>query len=247
MKKRYLLLALILIGLTAFALALAFHWELRDKVESIVYDFIYENNYVSTPKQIEQTLSQFQVVPLSQLPPKYLKQSKLGDKKYRPIVRKLQFFKILKRDVYQKIVGNNRIKSILTKDTRYRNSWFFSKDTLFLGIDKKVLFKVLELQAQLENKDYDKDAFFINSGHRTPAYNKAIGGASKSRHMKGQAIDMTIGDINKDGIYTKEDKKIVLDICDKKVIGNKGGIGLYPGTRAVHIDVRGYKARWNSY
>jgi len=65
--------------------------------------------------------------------------------------------------------------------------------------------------------------------------------------MKGQAIDMTIGDINKDGTFTKEDKKIVLDICDKKVIGNKGGIGLYPGTRAVHIDVRGYKARWNSY
>lgn len=46
---------------------------------------------------------------------------------------------------------------------------------------------------------------------------------------------------------TAEDKQIVLDFLDKEIIGNKGGIGLYPGTKAVHFDVRGHRARWNSY
>lgn len=46
---------------------------------------------------------------------------------------------------------------------------------------------------------------------------------------------------------TAEDKQIVLDFLDKEIIGNKGGIGLSPGTKAVHFDVRGHRATWNSY
>jgi hypothetical protein len=39
----------------------------------------------------------------------------------------------------------------------------------------------------------------------------------------------------------------VLDLLEKEIIKSSGGIGRYPGTRAVHFDVRGYKARWDSY
>lgn len=35
-----------------------------------------------------------------------------------------------------------------------------------------------------------------------------------SRHLIGQAVDIIVGEINKDGKYTDEDKQIVLDILD---------------------------------
>jgi len=51
----------------------------------------------------------------------------------------------------------------------------------------------------------------------------------------------------KDGKSTKEDKDIVLDTLEKKVIKNEGGLGSYPGTQSVHYDVRGVRARWDSF
>ncbi len=44
-----------------------------------------------------------------------------------------------------------------------------------------------------------------------------------------------------------EQKEIVIDLLETKVIKNKGGIGKYPGTKIVHMDVRGYRARWDTY
>ncbi|MEM6723537.1 MAG: D-Ala-D-Ala carboxypeptidase family metallohydrolase [Bacteroidota bacterium] len=114
-------------------------------------------------------------------------------------------------------------------------------------IDEKLLFAIQELQAELTAKDHDPKAFTIRSGHRHPKRNEEVKGAKVSRHIKGQAVDLIIGDINQDGQYTPEDKQIVLDIVNKKVIGNFGGVGRYPGTRTVHIDVRGFRARWDSY
>jgi len=34
---------------------------------------------------------------------------------------------------------------------------------------------------------------------------------------------------------------------EKKVIKNEDGLGLYPGTQSVHYDVRGVRARWDSF
>lgn len=58
---------------------------------------------------------------------------------------------------------------------------------------------------------------------------------------------MVIKDVNQDGQYTDDDKQLVIDLLERKIIKNQGGIGKYPGTRVVHMDVRGYKARWDSY
>lgn len=33
----------------------------------------------------------------------------------------------------------------------------------------------------------------VNSGYRSPALNKAVGGVSNSQHMKGEAADITVG------------------------------------------------------
>lgn len=77
------------------------------------------------------------------------------------------------------------------------------------------------------------------------------GAATKSQHLKATAIDIAVLDVNADGRANAEDVDIVYDILNKKVIGNKGGIGTYKnGTnfldrQMVHFDSRGHRARWH--
>ena len=58
---------------------------------------------------------------------------------------------------------------------------------------------------------------------------------------------LSIGDINRDRKADIHDKNIVRNILDSSVIANKGGVGFYPGTMVLHMDVRGHGARWNKY
>jgi hypothetical protein len=74
--------------------------------------------------------------------------------------------------------------------------------------------------------------------------------APKSRHLKGDAIDLLVLDINKDGTADATDIDIVYSILDKEIIRNKGGIGTYKMARfilnrqMIHFDARGVGKRW---
>lgn len=76
----------------------------------------------------------------------------------------------------------------------------------------------------------------VNSGYRTPAYNKKIGGASKSQHTLAKAADITAKSFTPRQLAARIEKLI------KAGKMRQGGIGIYPGF--VHYDVRGIKARW---
>ncbi len=75
-------------------------------------------------------------------------------------------------------------------------------------------------------------AVVINSGYRCKDHNKAVGGASKSKHLEGMAAD-----INVKGIAPIE----VAKYCES--IGVKG-IGLYDW--GCHIDTRTKKGFWKT-
>lgn len=66
----------------------------------------------------------------------------------------------------------------------------------------------------------------VNSGYRTPEWNKKVGGAKNSYHCKGMAAD-----INVKGHKTKEVAKYA-----SERLGNRGGVIQY--TNFVHVDVR---------
>ncbi len=72
----------------------------------------------------------------------------------------------------------------------------------------------------------------ITSWYRSPNYNKMIGGATRSQHLTGKAVDFSINHLSLPKAYQ------ILDDFH----GDKGGLGLYPGH--LHIDLRGQKARW---
>lgn len=76
----------------------------------------------------------------------------------------------------------------------------------------------------------------VNSGYRTPAYNKRVGGKSASQHLKAKAADITAKSFTPKQLAARIEKLIAAGKM------KQGGIGIYPGF--VHYDVRGTKARW---
>ena len=168
---------------------------------------------------------------------------------FKEMVEDGTFYRIRKQDAAKFIVGSIRLGSLLTHDGYRHNKIDLNRKSyqqIWL-IDKHLLYKLLELKLELSEKGFDPDGFAVRGGHRHPTHNKLIGGASKSQHIAGKAVDIVITDINQDGKEDKSDKQIVLDLLDKKIIKGQGGIGRYPGTMVVHFDVRGKKARWDSY
>ena len=70
----------------------------------------------------------------------------------------------------------------------------------------------------------------INSAYRTPEYNKSVDGARFSRHMEGDALDISLAG------KTEAQKQ---DILRAAVEAGVGGIVFYPGDPHVHLDMRG--------
>lgn len=81
-----------------------------------------------------------------------------------------------------------------------------------------------------EVRDHFKKSVTINSGFRCKVHNKAVGGASKSNHLKGTAADIVVS-----GVEPKEVAKFLESI-------GVLGIGLYPW--GCHVDTRTKKAFW---
>ena len=72
----------------------------------------------------------------------------------------------------------------------------------------------------------------INSGYRTDAYNKKVGGSANSQHLYGLAADIVVSGVSPEKVAAYAET----------LLPNTGGIGRYAGF--THIDVRRQKSRW---
>lgn len=101
-----------------------------------------------------------------------------------------------------------------------------------------VLTNLQELAKSLQVlRDYLNCPITINSGYRSPAHNKAVGGAKFSQHVQGKAADIRC---NK---YTPEQVHAAILYLIKEGRMKDSGLGLYDSF--VHYDVRDVKARWD--
>ena len=74
----------------------------------------------------------------------------------------------------------------------------------------------------------------INSGYRTSTYNKKVGGATNSQHVKGTAAD----------IVAKGVDPLTVAQYAEYLMPNSGGIGVYQ--TFTHVDVRTSRSRWDN-
>jgi hypothetical protein len=124
---------------------------------------------------------------------------------------------------------------------------------------------VLKLEAVLEavnEAGVGTGTFHVMSGFRTPWYNRSIGNTTVySRHLWGDAADIFVDtdgdgdmdDLNRDGRVDLADAHFLAAIVDRVESGGPetvlpGGVGTYRRNAAhgpfVHVDARGYAARW---
>ena len=98
-----------------------------------------------------------------------------------------------------------------------------------------VVYGILRVTDAMEEvrKLYGDKPLRINSWYRDPATNAAVGGASQSRHLSGDAVDFVVPGVSCFSVYARLDGWW----------GNRGGLA--SSSVFTHIDVRGYKARWS--
>jgi hypothetical protein len=132
----------------------------------------------------------------------------------------------------------------------------------YLVLKERLLVKLELVLEKANEKGYGAETFHVMSGYRTPYYNKQIGNVKYSRHLWGGAADIYIDenppdgmmdDLNGDGKHDYRDAAVLYDIIDE-MYGKPwyelfvGGLGRYKRTRShgpfVHVDVRGFRARW---
>jgi uncharacterized protein YcbK (DUF882 family) len=72
----------------------------------------------------------------------------------------------------------------------------------------------------------------VLSGYRCETHNKNVGGAKKSKHLKGIAADIAVKDVHPHLVHAYL----------AKILKGKGGLGKF--STFTHVDVRGTPARW---
>jgi len=74
---------------------------------------------------------------------------------------------------------------------------------------------------------------YITSAYRCPTHNRNVGGASQSRHIVGDAVDISVGNLNWRAL-----------VAEAKRIGFTGiGYGQHRGF--IHLDTRPHSAEWS--
>ena len=134
----------------------------------------------------------------------------------------------------------------------------------YLVLREELLDKLELVIADLNARGVPASKMIVLSGFRTPHHNQygigEDGGARDSRHQFGDGADIIIDadgdgrmdDLNFDGRLNTRDAEVILhavDRIERLYPDLVGGVGTYaamgPRGPFAHVDVRGYRARWD--
>ena len=133
----------------------------------------------------------------------------------------------------------------------------------YLVLELRTIDKLELVLSDLESRGIETRGVTVMSGFRTPSYNagggNTAGRADLSRHMYGDAADVfidndgngTMDDLNRDGRIDIKDARVIeeaVNRVERAEPGLIGGTGVYVACCGhgpfIHIDTRGYRARW---
>ncbi|MDQ2664400.1 MAG: hypothetical protein M3Z05_00135 [Gemmatimonadota bacterium] len=166
------------------------------------------------------------------------------------------FIEVTQANADTRLSDHFKLRDFLTHDQV--NVW-----PKYLVIEMRNVDKLELILSDLASRGINVSGIHIMSGFRTPQYNKGggttTGRAGLSRHMYGDAADVFIDsdgngvmdDLNHDGKINIEDARVILQAQDRVEAAHPelvGGGGVYPAESGhgpfIHIDSRGYRARW---
>jgi len=219
----------------------------------------YQLSFVDsvTSKTFEMVL--FVKVPVTQMKGEYLNKYRIGKypdnsfKGKKNYKKPTGFIEVTEENKDLFITPHFQLKQFLCKQ---KSGW-----PKYVLLNPKLLIKLEYLLTELNKDGRNIKTLFIMSGYRTPFYNKSLGNVKFSRHVFGDAADIyvdenhdsVIDDLNHDGKHSMSDEMVIYKIVnsfdnDPKFKHLVGGMGKYNKnsrhTYFVHIDTRGYKARW---
>lgn len=166
------------------------------------------------------------------------------------------FIEVTQQNADTRVSEHFKLRDFLTHDQP--NVW-----PKYLVLELRNVDKLELVLADLASHGVDISGVKVMSGFRSPQYNKGGGNtggrAGLSRHMYGDAADIYIDsngdgvmdDLDHDGRITIGDSRVVLQAVDRVEAAHPelvGGAGVYPAAAGhgpfIHIDSRGYRARW---
>jgi uncharacterized protein YcbK (DUF882 family) len=166
------------------------------------------------------------------------------------------FIEVTQQNADTRVSEHFRLRDFLTHD----QAAVWPK---FLVLEMRNVDKLELVLSDLQSHGVDVRGVHVMSGFRTPQYNKSggnpAGRAGLSRHMYGDAADIVIDsngdgvmdDLNHDGRSTIADARVISQAVDRVEAAHPeliGGAGVYPAESGhgpfIHIDTRGYRARW---
>lgn len=122
--------------------------------------------------------------------------------------------------------------TIMQITPHFKDYEFACKDGTLVPVDLRP--NMVKLAEQLEIiRQVLCEPVYINSAYRTISHNSKIGGASRSFHLKCQAVDINCHIATPLQVFKTIEK--LMDDC--KII--QGGLKRY--STFVHYDIRGYK------
>ena len=149
-----------------------------------------------------------------------------------------------------------RLRNFLTHSQQ--NVW-----PKYLVLEMRTIDKLELVLSDLESRGITTRGVTVMSGFRTPSYNagggNTAGRAGLSRHMYGDAADIYIDndrngsmdDLNRDGRVDIRDARVIEEAVNRVERTHPdliGGTGVYVACCGhgpfIHIDTRGYRARW---
>lgn len=166
------------------------------------------------------------------------------------------FVRVTPQNMDTPVSEHVRLGDLLTKGQE--NVW-----PKYVVVSPRALDKLELTLQELERRGHPVDDIFVVSAFRTPWYNRTGGDTSGrgalSRHMYGDALDFAVDndgdrrmdDLSGDGRVTVADARVIAaaaEEVERQYPELIGGIGIYAPTGAhsgfVHLDTRGYRARW---
>jgi hypothetical protein len=166
------------------------------------------------------------------------------------------FIQVTRENQHTRVSEHFRLRDFLTKNQP--GVW-----PKYLVLEMRLVDKLELVLADLAARGVNTRGVVVMSGFRTPSYNvgggNTAGRANLSRHMYGDGADIyidndrngTMDDINRDGRVDVGDARFMLEAVERVERRHPeliGGAGVYIACCGhgpfIHIDTRGYRARW---